>query len=52
MGALFAGILRAPMTSVFMVLEVSGNYAIVLPAVLCNSIAYAISRGFRRLNTM
>jgi chloride channel protein, CIC family len=49
MGALFAGILRAPMTSVFMVLEVSGNYAIVLPVVLCNSISYAISRGFQKV---
>ena len=49
MGALFAGILRAPMTSVFMVLEVSGNYSIVLPVVLCNSISYAISRGFQKV---
>ena len=31
MGTLFAGFLRAPMTSVFMVLEVSGNYSIILP---------------------
>ena len=29
MGTLFAGFLRAPMTSVFMVLEVSGNYSII-----------------------
>ena len=49
MGALFAGILRAPMTSVFMVLEVSGNYSIVLPVVLCNSISYALSRGFQKV---
>jgi chloride channel protein, CIC family len=47
MGALFAGVLRAPMTSVFMVLEVSGDYSIVLPVVICNSISYAISRGFQ-----
>jgi chloride channel protein, CIC family len=49
MGALFAGILRAPMTSVFMILEVSGNYSIVLPVVICNSISYAISRGFQEV---
>src|SRR5208282_6406705 len=47
MGALFAGILRAPMTSVFMVLEVSGNYSIILPVMLCNTISYMISRGFQ-----
>jgi CIC family chloride channel protein len=49
MGALFAGILRAPMTSVFMVLEVSGNYSIILPVMICNSISYVISRGFQQV---
>jgi len=49
MGALFAGVLRAPMTSVFMILEVSGNYSIVLPVIICNSISYAISRGFQKV---
>jgi CIC family chloride channel protein len=47
MGALFAGILRAPMTSVFMILEVSGNYSIILPVIICNTISYLISRGFQ-----
>jgi CIC family chloride channel protein len=49
MGALFAGIMRAPMTSVFMVLEVSGNYSIILPVILCNTISYLISRGFQKV---
>jgi chloride channel protein, CIC family len=49
MGALFAGVLRAPMTSVFMVLEVSGNYSIILPVILCNTISYLISRGFQKV---
>jgi CIC family chloride channel protein len=49
MGALFAGILRAPMTSVFMILEVSGNYSMVLPVIVCNSIAYGISRSFQQV---
>jgi CIC family chloride channel protein len=44
MGTLFAGILRAPMTSVFMILEVSGNYTIIVPVILSNAIAYFISR--------
>ena len=46
-GVLFAGFLRAPMTSVFMVLEVSGNYSIILPVIVANSIAYLISRTFQ-----
>jgi CIC family chloride channel protein len=49
MGALFAGILRAPMTSVFMVLEISGNYSIILPVMICVSISYVISRGFQEV---
>jgi CIC family chloride channel protein len=46
-GVLFAGFLRAPMTSVFMVLEVSGNYSIILPVIVSNAIAYLISRTFQ-----
>jgi CIC family chloride channel protein len=45
MGVLFAAFLRAPMTSVFMVLEVSGNYSIILPVILANTFAYVISRS-------
>lgn len=46
MGTLFAGFLRAPMTSVFMVLEVSGDYSIIVPVMISNTIAYLISRHF------
>jgi len=47
MGVLFAGFLRAPMTSVFMVLEVSGDYSIIVPVIVANTCAYVISRGLR-----
>jgi CIC family chloride channel protein len=47
MGTLFAGFLRAPLTSVFMVLEVSGNYSIILPVMISNAIAYLIGRHFQ-----
>lgn len=47
MGVLFAGFLRAPFTSVFMVLEVSGNYSIILPVILANTIAYLLSRSLQ-----
>jgi chloride channel protein, CIC family len=48
MGVLFAGFLRVPMTSVFMVLEVSGDYSIIVPVILANAIAYVISRSFEK----
>src|SRR5579864_2330105 len=47
MGVLFAGFLRAPMTSVFMVLEVSGNYSIIVPVIVANAFAYVISRALQ-----
>jgi CIC family chloride channel protein len=47
MGVLFAAFLRAPLTSVFMVLEVSGNYSIVIPVILANTLAYLIARSLQ-----
>jgi CIC family chloride channel protein len=47
MGTMFAGFLRVPMTSVFMVLELSGNYSIILPVMVSNTIAYLISRRYQ-----
>jgi len=49
MGTVFAGFLRVPMTSVFMVLELSGNYSIIVPVVISNAIAYVISRRYQKL---
>jgi chloride channel protein, CIC family len=47
MGVLFAGFLRVPMTSVFMVLEVSGNYEIIVPVIVANTFAYLVSRSLQ-----
>jgi len=47
MGVLFAGFLRAPMTSAFMALEVSGNYSIIVPVIVANTFAYLISRSLQ-----
>jgi len=47
MGVLFAGFLRVPMTSVFMVVEVSGDYSIIVPVILANAFAYVISRSLQ-----
>ena len=49
MGVLFAGFLRVPMTSVFMVLEVSGNYEIVVPGLVANTVSYLVSRGLQEV---
>lgn len=49
MGTFFAGFLRVPITAVFMVLEVSGNYSIIVPAMVSNLISYLISRRYQRV---
>ena len=48
MGTFFADSPRVPMTSVFMVLESSGNYSIILPVMVSNTIAYLISRQYQQ----
>lgn len=48
MGTFFAGFLRVPITSVFMVVETTGSYSIVLPVMIANAIAYLISRKYQQ----
>jgi CIC family chloride channel protein len=45
MGTLFAAVFRTPMTSIFMVFEVSATYVIILPVMVANTVAYLISRA-------
>lgn len=49
MGTLFAGFLRVPITSVFIVVETTGSYSIVLPVMIANTIAYFISRKYQNV---
>jgi CIC family chloride channel protein len=43
MGAVFAGIVRAPMTSVLMVFEMTQDYAIIVPLMIANLVSLFIS---------
>ncbi len=49
MGVFFAGFLRTPITSVFMVIEVSGSYTAILPIMIANMVAYLISRTYQKV---
>lgn len=49
MGVLFAGFLRAPMTSVFMALEVSADYSFILPVLVANTFSYLIARQLQSM---
>ncbi|HEY2646376.1 MAG TPA: chloride channel protein [Candidatus Acidoferrales bacterium] len=50
MGTFFAGFMRVPITSVFMVVETTGSYSIVLPVMISNTIAYLISRNYQDMS--
>jgi CIC family chloride channel protein len=45
MGALFAGIIRAPMTSVFMIFEITQDYQILVPLMVANLLSFVIARA-------
>jgi CIC family chloride channel protein len=47
MGAVFAGVIRAPITSVLIIIEMTNGYSLILPLMIANMIAYAVARGFR-----
>jgi len=47
MGTLFAGIIRAPMTSVFMIFELTQDYQILVPLMIANMLSFEISRRFQ-----
>ncbi|MDR3762569.1 MAG: chloride channel protein [Acidobacteriota bacterium] len=47
MGALFAGIVRAPMTSVLMIFEMTRDYTVIVPLMIANLASLFISRRFQ-----
>jgi CIC family chloride channel protein len=47
MGTLFAGIIRAPMTSVFMIFEITQDYQIIVPLMVANFLSFVISRRYQ-----
>jgi len=48
MGAAFAGIVRAPMTSVVMIFEVTRDYAVIVPLMIANLISFFISSRLQK----
>src|SRR5207245_11676513 len=48
MGTAFAGIVRAPMTSVVMIFEMTQDYAVIVPLMISNLISFFISSRLQR----
>lgn len=47
MGTAFAGIVRTPLTSVFMIFELTRDYSIIVPLMISNLLAFYISQKFQ-----
>ncbi len=47
MGAVFAGVVRAPITSVLIIIEMTAGYGLTLPLMIANMVAYGVARGIR-----
>lgn len=49
MGAFFAAVVRAPITSILIIFEMTRSYALILPLMIANTVAYLLSRRGQRL---
>ena len=48
MGTAFAGIIRAPMTSVVMIFEITRDYAVIVPLMISNLVSYFVASRIQR----
>jgi len=46
MGAFFAAVIRAPITSVLIIFEMTRSYALILPLMIANSAAYMLAKAW------
>ncbi|MFN0119269.1 MAG: chloride channel protein [Blastocatellia bacterium] len=43
MGAMFCGVIRAPITSVLIIFEMTSNYSLILPLMIANATSYLVA---------
>ena len=48
MAALMAGVMQAPMTSIFLIAEISGGYELLIPLILTATVAFGTVRIFEK----
>ncbi len=49
MGAMFAGVIRAPVTSILIIFELTGDYSLILPIMLSNLVSYGVASKLREV---
>ena len=50
MAGLVAGVLHAPLTSIFLIAELSGGYSLFVPLMISSGVAFYISKGLNKHN--
>jgi chloride channel protein, CIC family len=48
MAGLFASVLHAPLTAIFLIAEITGGYGLFVPLIITSTIAYITTRTFQR----
>lgn len=48
MAGTMAGVMHAPLTAIFLIAEITGGYALLIPLIITSTIAYITSRTFER----
>lgn len=48
MASVMAGIMYAPLTSIFLIAEITGGYALLVPLMISSTICYLVVRSFNR----
>ncbi len=48
MAGLMAGVMQAPLTAIFLIAEISGGYALLVPLILTSAVSYGVIRIFEK----
>jgi len=48
MAGMMAGVMHAPLTSIFLIAEITGGYDLLIPLIITSTAAYITARGFER----
>ncbi|MDY0098337.1 MAG: chloride channel protein [Bacteroidales bacterium] len=48
MAGVMAGVMHAPLTSIFLIAEITGGYALLIPLIITSTVSFITVRGFER----
>jgi CIC family chloride channel protein len=48
MAGMMAGVMHAPLTAIFLIAEITGGYALLIPLIITATVAYITTRSFER----